>query len=189
MRPKIFALIGLSAVLAGLSSMAQVEIKTNREAADLRIPIAVPPCAAFEPEMKTAATEIAQVLADDLLFSGLFKILPPERYPAGFPGLPLDVKQVNFEPWRAVGADNLVYGLVRQEGKELVCELRLFDTVAKDQLLGQEIRVQADTPRLAAHKFSEEVNSRAPRHPRHRNLRDLLQRRSDRQQGNLRGRL
>lgn len=125
--------------------------------ADMRITIAVPPFVAAEPEFGPLAAEMAQVVADDLAFSGLFVLLPPAQYPAGFTGMERDVQNLNLSAWRATKAENLVYGIVLQEGTQLVAQFRLFDLYSNTQLYGQEVRVDREHYRLAAHRFSEEV--------------------------------
>ena len=124
---------------------------------DMRITIAVPPFVATEPELSVFAAEMAQVVADDLAFSGLFILLPSVQYPAGFNGMERDVQNLNLTAWRATKAENLVYGVVFQEGTQLVAQFRLFDLYSNTQLYGQEVRVERAHHRLAAHRFSEEV--------------------------------
>jgi TolB protein len=124
---------------------------------DTRITIAVPPFATDEPELTEMASRLARVVAADLEFSGLFVVLSPEEYPAGFTGFPADVAQMNREMWRATRAENLVYGTLHSDGDLLIGRFRLFDLFSKDQVVGQELRVQRQYPRLAAHRFSEEV--------------------------------
>lgn len=124
--------------------------------ADTRIPIAVPPCATLDASLLATATELAQVVADDLVFSGLFKVLAPNQFPPGFMGLPADPNKINLDTWTGA-AENLVYGVTQEEGGVLVCQFRLFDVKGKEQTLGQELRVEKAHPRLAAHRFSEEI--------------------------------
>ena len=125
--------------------------------ADMRITIAVPPFVTASSEWGALAEEMAQVVADDLAFSGLFVLLPPSQYPAGFTGMPSDVQQLDLSAWRATKAENLVYGTVYEEEGQLVGQFRLFDLYSNTQLYGQEVRVERKHHRLAAHRFSEEV--------------------------------
>jgi TolB protein len=125
--------------------------------ADRRISIAVPPFAFADPQSQPIASEMAKTIADDLEFSGLFTILPPASYPAGFTVLDADIGNINLPLWRAAQAENLVYGYIYQEGGQLVAQFRLFDLYSSNQLYGQEIRVDRDHYRLAAHRFSEEA--------------------------------
>jgi TolB protein len=149
------ALLCMSAAF-GATAQDKITITTDR-AVDSRIPIAVPTCAAFEPEWGKLAAELSQTIADDLRFSGLFNVLSKDRFPIGFTALPADVNTLDFDSWRATKAENLVYGSVRVKNGSLVCQFRLFDLFARDQLIGQELSVEPKHVRLAAHRFSEEI--------------------------------
>lgn len=129
----------------------------SQKALDARIPIAVPPFAGATPEAAPAARLMAEVIAADLDFSGLFRVLPASAYPPGFTAFDPDVNKLDREAWRGTKAEHLVFGVVRGEGAQLVAQLRLFDLFSKEQVVGQELRVQRDHPRLAAHRFSEEI--------------------------------
>lgn len=156
MKRVIYCWIAL--LLAGLQLHAEdAVVITSRVAADKRICVAVPPFAVADPSFQAVAMEMAQTVADDLEFSGLFVVLPPPQYPAGFTGMDPNVSNINLPIWRAVQAENLVYGYVYQEGGSLVGQFRLFDLYANTQLYGQEVRVDKEHYRLAAHRFSEEA--------------------------------
>ena len=144
----------LTASVAGAQPAVRIDSGVR---ADMRITIAVPPFVAAEPEFGALATEMAQVVADDLAYSGLFVLLPPAQYPAGFTSMEREVQNLNLSAWRATKAENLVYGVVLQEGTQLVAQFRLFDLYSNTQLYGQEVRVDREHYRLAAHRFSEEV--------------------------------
>lgn len=133
-----------------------VRIESQR-GVDRRIPIAVPPFAALDPSLTTIAAEIAEVIAFDLDFSGLFVVLPSTQYPPGFTVLDPDISKLNMDAWRASRAEHLVFGVLSAEGDTLVGQFRLFDLFSKEQVVGQELRVQRDHHRLAGHRFSEEI--------------------------------
>ncbi len=155
---KTYALILVLAALAGGVATAQQPMMVNiQKGSDARIPVAVPPFATADAGLRAAADEMAQTVADDLLFAGVFAIIPREMYPPNFAGFTADLKSVDFPAWRAAGAQNLVYGLVLQEGGQIVGQFRLFDLVSNNQVYGQEVRVAQGSQRLAAHRFSEEV--------------------------------
>ncbi|MBI2425195.1 MAG: Tol-Pal system beta propeller repeat protein TolB [Candidatus Hydrogenedentes bacterium] len=152
----IFVLV----MILGLCAHAQdssVRITSSGANADTRTPIAVPPFATADPALKEIASELAEVLAYDLEFSGLFNLLPASQYPPDFQGLDADVSKLDLNSWRGTKAENLVYGLIMADGEDLVAQFRLFDLFSKEQLVGQELRVKRTFPRLAAHRFSEEV--------------------------------
>lgn len=144
-------------ILLAPQARAQVEIIGGPQSLGSRIPIAVPPCAAVDPTLTSLATELAQVVADDLAFSGLFDVLPASRYPAGFVALDPDVQKLDQAGWAATKAEHLVFGNVKQEGDQLVTEFRLFDLVTNNQVFGLQLKVDKSFPRLAAHHFSEEI--------------------------------
>ncbi len=124
---------------------------------DPRTRIAVPAFATGDPQLLTVAQEMAQVVADDLEFSGLFVLLSSSQYPAGFTGLTPDAGSLDLASWFAAGAENLVYGYVYPDGNMLVGQFRLFDLRSNNQIYGQEVRVERVYQRLAAHRFSEEI--------------------------------
>ena len=155
---KRFTVMLMAFVMSGLTAYAQGTIHiTSNVGGDRRISVAVPPFAVSDAQWQTIASEMAQVVSDDLEFSGLFVILPRAQYPAGFVALDPNVGNVNLPLWSQARIQNLVYGYVYQEGTSLVAQFRLFDPVNNKQIYGQEVRVDKDHFRLAAHRFSEEV--------------------------------
>lgn len=146
-----------STLAYGQAAEGNVQIVSRGQMGDNRIPIAVPPCATTDPSLTAVAREMAEVIAYDLEFSGVFKILPASNYPPGFAGFSPDVAQLNLDAWRGTSAEQLVWGSVSIEGDQLVGRFRTFDLLSKDQLVGQELRVARNYPRLAAHRFSEEI--------------------------------
>ncbi len=158
MKKTLFALaLPALLALAAAASAQQPLLVDVQKGIDARIPIAVPPCATADPGLRAVANEMAQVVADDLVFSGVFTVLGREMYPPTFAGFDANVKNIDFNGWRATGAQHLIYGLVFQEGGQLVGQFRLFDLLSNSQVYGQEVRVEASSQRLAAHRFSEEV--------------------------------
>ncbi len=129
----------------------------SAQIADTRIRIAVPTFATLDPAAFDLAREMSEVIAFDLRFSGLFILLMPNEYPPAFVGFDPDVSRLDFDQWRATRAEYLIYGVIRQEGSEMVAQFRLFDLATRDQIVGQELRVERIHARLAAHRFSEEV--------------------------------
>lgn len=159
MKSKRWLGFALSCALIALApgAMAQLEIVGQGQSLGAKIPIAVPPCAAADPALGALARDLAQVIADDLQFSGLFQVLPPQGYPAGFTSLDPDVQRLDRDAWAATKCEHLVYGNLKQDGATLVTEFRLFDLFSKNQVFGLELKVDKNFPRLAAHHFSEQV--------------------------------
>ena len=152
------AAFGLLCLVTVSVASAQEAISiTSGSGTDSRVTIAVPPFAASDPALQAAAKEMAEVVAYDLEFTDLFKILPTIEYPQTFTGTTTDVASLDLNSWTASKAQHLVYGVVTAEGANIVAQLRLFDLVSKDQVFGQELRVPRQYQRLAAHRFSEEI--------------------------------
>ncbi|MFM1918427.1 MAG: hypothetical protein RLZZ303_61 [Candidatus Hydrogenedentota bacterium] len=146
------------ALLFVLPAAAQEAVKIETKGgADNRTLVAVPPFAASDPSLQAIAKEMAEVVAYDLDFTDLFKVLTPGEYPQSFTGFTSDLASMDLDAWQATKAQNLVYGLVTAEGGNIVAQLRLFDLFSKDQVFGQELRVPRNFFRLAAHRFSEEI--------------------------------
>ena len=102
--------------------------------------------------------QISDVIADDLRRSGLFapinkaafiqKITNPDVAP-------------RFEDWRVINAQVLVVGRVSREADgRLRAEFRLWDTVAAEQLLGQQFFTQPDNWRRVAHIIADAIYER-----------------------------
>lgn len=155
-RPCTLCLVVFLAANAVAQTPGGVRITSGQDV-DTRIPIAVPPATMDDPTLAAAAQEMTSVIVDDLAFSGLFRILPRTNYPAGFVALDPDATRVDMDQWREKQVEHLVYGKVMREGTQLVCQFRLFDLLAKEQVIGKQIAGSTDRVRLMAHTFSEEI--------------------------------
>lgn len=123
---------------------------------DQRIPIAVP-AFATAPGKEALGAEMAGVLAYDLDFSGLLRVLPREQYPPGFAGFTSDATQINFDSWRHTPSDFVVHVYVTVEGGRIVAECRLFDVATGQQVVGKRLAAEESWWRLVAHQFSDEI--------------------------------
>lgn len=126
---------------------------------DTRTPIAVPYFAAA-PGAENDAKELAEVIAYDLDFTGLFYILEPGRYPRDFTGFTADPAQLNFTSWQGSGADYLVWGYVTRQGGSIVGNFRLFEVATGNQIDGKQIAGEHGYRRLVAHQFSDIITER-----------------------------
>lgn len=145
------AILGVCAVSWGQA----VEIGSVGTA-DHRVAVAVPNFAAGA-GMEAAASQMSQVAAYDLDFTGLFAIIAPASYPAAFMGFTADPTQIDFNAWRTVKIAYLIWGSVTLEGNTIVAEMRMFDVASGTQVVGQRLTASRDLPRLIAHRFTEEV--------------------------------
>lgn len=142
--------------LTGFSAFGQAVRIESTGVGDNRFLIAVPDFAAA-PGMEELGREMAQVVAYDLEFSGLFRILPRSSYPAAFTGLTADAGRLDFEMWRPARIAYLVHAYVFTQGENVVAQCRLYDAETGNPALGQQFTAQSNLARLVAHRFSEEI--------------------------------
>jgi TolB protein len=140
-----------------INAFAQREVITSTQATDKRARVAVPVFGSADPSLTATAQEMSEVMAFDLDFSGVCAVIPKGEFPAAFTGFDADVNKVDRGIWLGSKAEYLVYGFVRVEGQECVCQFRLFAISTREQVVGQELRVDKKFPRLAPHRFSEEI--------------------------------
>ena len=143
------ALFAAAALCAGRSAHAALTIEIVGAGAN-QIPIAIAP---FRAEEGTAQP-LTPVIAADLARSGLFKTVDP----GGITPVPSEPEQVNYQQWRARGADALVIGTVTpQGGDRFEVRFRLMDVAKSTQLAGFAYTVTAAQLRLTAHKIADVI--------------------------------
>lgn len=101
--------------------------------------------------------ELRDTLIGDLEFSGLFRIIPKEAHVEDPKLSGLTQDETSFSSWRVIGADTLVKGGFRLEGRSLVFEVRFFDCVTEKQVLGKRYVGPATNPRRVAHYFADKL--------------------------------
>ena len=144
-------------LVCGLGAWGQTVVNlSTRGTGDLRVPVAVPDFVA-QPGLETVSKEMTEVLKNDLLFTGIFGIVPREQYPPSFKGLTANAMDIDFDAWRQAKVAYLVYANVTSDGEKLVAECRMFDVNAGTQIAGQRLSSTRNYPRLIAHRFEEEV--------------------------------
>ncbi len=123
-----------------------------------KLPIALP--AFFNTGTREGAPlgeEIAQVLREDLKFSGLFDVLNPEMYLEDPKKPALTREAIAFDAWRTIKADALIKGKYQAAGGQLETEARLFDVLHERMLTGKQYAGDAKDLRRMAHRFANEV--------------------------------
>lgn len=113
-----------------------------------RTAIAVPPC---KTDASTASQgrDILSIVADDLEFSGYFRLVDP----ALFSGINLE-DRVDYDAWKAMDADYLLLSTLRAQGGQLTLEGRLFDVKRKEMVTGKRIKGPESESRTLAHNLS-----------------------------------
>jgi TolB protein len=100
------------------------------------------------------ATEIEQVVRQDLETSGYFTILGPDALRALT--LTGDIAR-DVEAYRGAGAETVLLGDLRAEGDRIVFEGRLFDVASGQAILAKRYRGAFAVGRRMAHTFADEV--------------------------------
>lgn len=121
-----------------------------------RIKLGLPPFEVKGSDSRSAssAVELRNLLISDLKASGIFNMIPEERYgwiEHSINGSP------NFEGWMSVEAESLVTGSFDMSNGNIVFEGRVFDTKSKQMRVGRRYRGDADQLRLIAHTFANEI--------------------------------
>ena len=103
--------------------------------------------------------QVAEVVANDLRGSGLFKPVGPAGIRAiGFP----EVTAPQFDQWSGAGAQALVQGFVRADagGGKITVGCYLYDVALRSELTRQGYVVEPRDWRRAAHKCADAIYSR-----------------------------
>ncbi|TNF59643.1 MAG: Tol-Pal system protein TolB [Rhodobacteraceae bacterium] len=122
------------------------------------LPFAVPD---FVPESSAAAqygAQLARVIADDLVGTGLFREIPATAFISRVSDFNAPVQ---YADWKAINAQALVTGAVSLQGGQLVVKFRLYDVFSGAELgSGLQFAGPADGWRRMAHKVADAVYSR-----------------------------
>ncbi|MFK8078333.1 MAG: Tol-Pal system beta propeller repeat protein TolB [Granulosicoccus sp.] len=136
--------------LAASPAQAVIEIEIT-QGGENAIPIAIVPFgwsgAGSPPE------DIAAIVTADLQRSGNFAALNRNDLVAN----PVSGDVPRFANWRLSGADFLLIGGMRPEGRGYVVEFQLFDVLQQALLSGFSFQVTDQTLRSAAHQIADEV--------------------------------
>ena len=115
----------------------------------------------FVPETSGAGEwgqRLAQVVADDLAGSGLFRQLPANAFISQITSFS---SPVQFSDWKAINAQALITGAVAVNGSQLTVKFRVYDVFAGTELgSGLQFSGTTDGWRRMAHKVADAVYSR-----------------------------
>lgn len=138
-----------AAMLAASPALAQLQITVSGGNFN-PLPIAIPDFASSDPAF---SREVTQVVRNNLVNSGLFRLIDPASYPVatGNPDASPD-----FASWRAIGADGVVMGGV-ERGGTIQSSLRVWDTSTGQQVTGKAYGTDASSWRRIAHMASDAV--------------------------------
>ena len=133
-----------------------------------RLPLAITtftPLPGGSVDITAAAGVLRSTVDADLGFSGIFDIIEEEAYLIE-PSLGASEEEgtreeeINFRLWRAIGAEFLIKGGVRSDGKKLVLEIYLFDTIREEKIMAKRYVGVAASPRAISHRFADDIMTR-----------------------------
>jgi TolB protein len=151
-RPVAALLFFASAALWAASAQAQLRLDITQGVRDA-VPIAVVP---FAGQAEGGPTDVAAVVANDLLLSGRFK--PLER--RDMVTRPTTGAAIRFEDWRLLRSDFIVVGRVEPDATGLAVTFELFNVQTGQPLLSQRLTATERSLRATAHRIADLVFER-----------------------------
>ena len=124
-----------------------------------KIPIAVPTfktLSATEDAGRLAA-EGARLMADTLAFTGYFTVIDPAAYLVDSQQMGIIGEEIDFRVWTGIGGELLITGLASLDQGVVEVELRLFDTVKQQLLVGKRYAARQSDLRRLVRRFCSEV--------------------------------
>ncbi len=138
----------LTLMSGGVNAALTIQITQGVEGA---LPIAIVP---FDTSRLDAElpTDIAEIVANDLNRSGIFKSMDRQKLPAQ----PHYSTQVLYPRWRTAGQEYLVVGRIFQKSPgQYDIEFQLLDVLKQKQLAGYRLPVKKRGLRSSAHEISD----------------------------------
>ena len=141
----LFLCLGLFACAGAARAALQIQVTGGGAS---RIPIALP---TFAAQGATPAPPLTDIISDDLLRTGQFKLVDTGGIPVA-----ASVNQVDYAPWLGRGAQVLVVGstALQPDGRYNVA-FRLLDVGSQQQLLGYTFNIDTHQWRTTAHKIAD----------------------------------
>lgn len=124
-----------------------------------KTPIAIPLFQAKTTDAKAmlAAKETTDRISFLLRFSGYFSLTDPDAFLEDPKTMKIAGNGIRFRNWTAIGSEMLITGGVTINKGSAEFELRLFDTIKENLLVGKRYRSSAENYNQIARRFSSEV--------------------------------
>lgn len=151
---KLYALIALL-MCATVPQAAQGKVYIDIFNPSSRsLPIVIPPFSASgDFDREGIASKAAQVIADDLDFSGVFKAIDPSAAGRAL----VDGDTIKWDMVSMLGAEAIIIGTVKISSGSAVLEINLYDAVQQKQMVGRRYEGMVEDYREIAHRFANEV--------------------------------
>lgn len=103
----------------------------------------------------SAKKEIADIIRNDLELSGYFFVIPKRAYLDHSDAVTAET--IDFKKWTMIDAGAVVKGSIENVEGRIVVQLKLFDPVDREMLVGKQYTFESKYIREIAHRFSDEV--------------------------------
>ena len=158
MKRILSAFIAMALFAFAAPAKAEVVIDVNKPGGIQSLPIAISAFSVTGGD-RAQATQIPEVISNDLQSSGLFKPLDPRSFVQTPDSIAADGPR--FAEWRAINAQALVTGTISASGDGRTrVEFRLWDVYGQQQLVGMAYTTTPQNWRRIAHIISDEIYKR-----------------------------
>lgn len=106
---------------------------------------------------RNLATEMADVMAEDLNRSGWFQVIDRSAYIENAQNSGVAPGTFDFADWSTIGAEGLIKGAFETQGNAISVELRLYDVFQQKQIVGKQYSGEVRDARRIAHRFVDEI--------------------------------
>jgi TolB protein len=151
-------LLALACALVAFAAPANALVSIDVTQGEVRpLPIAIPAFSGAVRDDQLGA-QIAEVVANDLNRSGLFRVIDRAAYIEPTLGVSTVPR---FADWRAIGSEALLTGSVTREAADrLRVDVRLWDPLQEQQVIGTQFFTSPDNWRRVAHIVADAVYER-----------------------------
>lgn len=127
-----------------------------------KIPIAVQELKTDKTKLDPEKTqELKNIIDTQLLFNlnfaRYFDIIERDAFIEDVIPQTLTARKTNFQNWRLIGAELLVKGGVKLTKNRVIAELRVFDTITGEQVLGKRYFTHPDEAQSIANDFADDI--------------------------------
>lgn len=132
-----------------------------------KIPIAIPgfKTVADDPAAAELARQGSRLTAETLEFTGYFAIVDPAAFLVDPKTMGVTGEDIDFKAWSGIGSELLITGLASLNDGVVDLELRLFDTVRQERLIGKRYTARQSDLRRLIRRFCSEVLMRLTGNP------------------------
>jgi TolB protein len=132
-----------------------------------KIPIAIPDFKTVSDDAATVelAARGTRLTTETLDFTGYFAPVDPGAFLVDPKTMGVTEADIDFKAWTGIGSELLITGLARVADGVVDLELRLFDTVKQERLIGKRYTARQDDLRRLIRRFCSEVLMRLTGNP------------------------